>query len=409
MASLGLRELLAGALIAAAIAAPASAATPSTGLKSCALGRIPPALRAALPKRIASERDRYATTVRSLSSGDRSRATSAFTAGLGAYLYGMPTVVTRQTTLTYPKNRLVGVAQLATPDSKSVVSPNHDTLYSVSQVDLTAGPIVIAAPDTGGRYSVIQLLDGFSNVVDYVGASGAAETVVLVPPGYSGSTPAGARVIKSPTSLVWALGRTLVDGPDDVAAAKAVMTGYSLTPLAAYNQGTRVREAVLDNSLGPRPKIVPPSGLAFFDALGTALGADPPLKADACALKVFAAAGIGPNTTPSKGTDPVVAAALVAAERAGNKIVDASVKVIRRAGQKANNGWNLQIADIGRFGTDYALRAVTARVGLAANTPDEAIYPHADTDVTGRALSGANRYVVTFPAGQLPRSAPSGR
>jgi hypothetical protein len=56
----------------------------------------------------------------------------------------------------------------------------------------------------------------------------------------------------------------------------------------------------------------------------------------------------------------------------------------------------------GNFGTDYTWRTVVARIELGANLPADAIYPHATVDAQGQPLTGANRYVVRFPKGQLP-------
>jgi hypothetical protein len=135
--------------------------------------------------------------------------------------------------------------------------------------------------------------------------------------------------------------------------------------------------------------VVLPTGVAFFDALKTALAADPPPPRDACALRAFA----------RLGTD---ARALVAAARDGDRLVTRAFAVIQRADRRAHNGWVFTAPDTGRFGTDYAYRAVIAKYGLGANLNSEALYPSTTLDRQGRPLSGRHDYVVTFPAGELP-------
>ena len=39
---------------------------------------------------------------------------------------------------------------------------------------------------------------------------------------------------------------------------------------------------------------------------------------------------------------------------------------------------------------------------IGPNLPEDAVYPHAKVDSDGKPLTGANRYVVHFPKGQLP-------
>ena len=45
-----------------------------------------------------------------------------------------------------------------------MVSPNVDTLYSTAWLDLGAEPLVLAVPEVGDRYYVMQMLDAWTNV-----------------------------------------------------------------------------------------------------------------------------------------------------------------------------------------------------------------------------------------------------
>ena len=61
------------------------------------------------------------------------------------------------------------------------------------------------------------------------------------------------------------------------------------------------------------------------------------------------------------------------------------------------NGWFMPPATLGNFGTDFRTRAITARIGLTANTPREAVYFLAKVDQDFGLFTGANRYTLTFP------------
>jgi hypothetical protein len=68
------------------------------------------------------------------------------------------------------------------------------------------------------------------------------------------------------------------------------------------------------------------------------------------------------------------------------------------------NGW-LNIANLGRYRTDYNTRAFVAYAGLGALTSDDCMYPSAFVDGSGHALDAAYNYVIHFPKGQVPPSA----
>src|SRR3954452_789924 len=105
----------------------------------------------------------------------------AFALAGQAYRYGLPLmeflrVRAEQTSVPAPNGK--GDAPLTTsstarrfarPESRTVVAPNVDTLYSIAQLDLGKGPIVLEHPDMGRRYFVFELLDPYTNVIGYVG------------------------------------------------------------------------------------------------------------------------------------------------------------------------------------------------------------------------------------------------
>ena len=51
---------------------------------------------------------------------------------------------------------------------------------------------------------------------------------------------------------------------------------------------------------------------------------------------------------------------------------------------------------------NYLYRMAGAVIGIYANSNEEAMYPVLSTDSNGAALTGSDRYTLTFPAGQLP-------
>jgi hypothetical protein len=375
----------------------AAAAPPQaqTAVPACALGTSAADLRGFYAAELARAESRLR--------GGRG-ARGAFSAGVAAYVYGVPPLSVGATVRRFPANSVISVAKLVEPAVKTVVLPNHDTTYTVAQFDLSQGPLVIDVPDTGGRYYVLQLLDAYSNTFRYIGrrTTGTdAGSFALVPPGFAGALPAGVSRIESPTPLVWLLGRTLVRDEAEIPAITPLLTGYTATPLERWAAGQRQRPIVLP-TFPPQPRISLPRGLALFDSLGAYLRDNPPPPRDACALRAFAAAGIGPGRSPSVEASGPVRAGLRAARRYGPRLLSAAVRRSNAYGGRRNNGWLVQPAYAGSYGRNYLGRAVSARVVLGANTREETVYSLGFTDSRGRPLRGRHRYTLRFKRGQLP-------
>ena len=150
-----------------------------------------------------------------------------------------------------------------------------------------------------------------------------------------------------------------------------------------------------------QPPTVIPSGLAYYDALGSHLAANPPPAGDACALRAFAQVGIGADG-PRAARPGEQRSALEAAVAAGPGLVERAERRENRRSRAHNNGWLVAGRYIGDYGRYWLARAVVARTALGANTRPETVYPLALTDSQGRPLSGRHRYTLRFPRGQLP-------
>lgn len=340
--------------------------------------------------------------------------------GTDAYDYGFPLMeflrVARQnTSVTVPDafadapiNELGNARGLADFAHQPIVQPNNDTLYTSGHLDLGAGPIVLhvpAIPDR--RYYSFELMDPYTNVFAYVGTRTTGDGVgnfVITGPGFKGRLPRGLHRIRSHYRRVWMLGRTLVYGRNDLPNVHKIQNGYRLLPLAKYvKYGLNWRH--------PRPKHIvktptlqfEPSGLAFFDQLGTALAENPPPHRDAATLKELRTVGIGPGLHPSKEhLGAAVLAGLTAAVTDGPDHIQTLRTGVAVKSIRATHGWFVPPADTGSYGIDYGFRAVVAAAGLAANRPAEAMYIIGITDPNGSPLNGANDYVIHFPRGQLP-------
>ena len=81
---------------------------------------------------------------------------------------------------------------------------------------------MLSIPDMKDRYFLMPMLDGWTNVFQVPGkrtTGTGAQTYAITGPGWTGTLPAGVKQYKSPTNIVWLLGRIYCTGtPEDYAA-----------------------------------------------------------------------------------------------------------------------------------------------------------------------------------------------
>jgi hypothetical protein len=330
-----------------------------------------------------------------------------------AYIYGFPLVfdlqmVSGQAELGMikpaPFNSFSHASRLAGPDDL-FVSINNDTIYSIAQVDVSGGPVLLRVPDTAGRYYVLQFVDAWTNNFAYVGrrATGtAAGSFLLVPPGWQGDAPSGARVIEFPTNVGTIVGRWACDGPADLDAVQTLQRELALEPHGSL----AATEGI------PAPAAVP-EDLAFFEQLRTWMQAFPPSRQDQDYQQRFAPLGLLDPASPYAHCAPELARALTAGADAAKQRMQTALT----AGGSASvvNGWTLtfhsfdyNVDHLGPGTIDdpawkvpdrhasYLTRALAARGGLWGNHGYEAAYPMTYTDADGNQLDGHNRYTLTF-------------
>ena len=141
----------------------------------------------------------------------------------------MPPWVSSVTARTYPDASF-----------RDVTAPNADTLYSTAWLDLAKEPYVLSLPDEHGRYYLMPMLDGWTNVFQVPGkrtTGTKAQKYAITGPGWKGTLPKGVTEYKSPTNLVWILGRTYCTGkPADYKAVHKIQGQYKLVPLSRLRQ-----------------------------------------------------------------------------------------------------------------------------------------------------------------------------
>jgi hypothetical protein len=334
-----------------------------------------------------------------------------------AYVFGYPLITMEMTRRVVtnvvepqgtraPMGQLIKLRQYPDATFRDVTAPNADTLYTTAFFDVGDEPWVLEAPDMKGRYFLLPFLSGWTDVFQVPGTrttGTAAQTYIITGPNWSGQIPAGLTELKSPTSIVWLLGRIYCSGtPEDYAAVHALQDQFNLYPLSArgkaYTPPAGKIDPAIDMKTPVRDQVNRLSATEYFTLLAELLKRNPPAAKDAPALERFRQIGL----VPGLPFDPKFVDARWD-KRLPTLSFDRIMLHFKLSGGDVTNvnGWGYTLKT-GTYGTDYLQRALVTAIGLGANRPQDAVYPTSLNDAHGHAYSGANKYALRFAKGALP-------
>jgi hypothetical protein len=341
---------------------------------------------------------------------------------IDAYMYAYPLVTmefTRRVMTSVekpegskaPMGQFVRMATYPAVDDHTVTAPNADTLYTTTWLDVSKEPWVLSLPDMKGRYYLFPMLDGWTDVFQVPGkrtTGTKAQNYAITGPGWSGTLPAGVTEYKSPTALVWILGRIYCTGtPEDYKAVHALQAQVSVVPLSAYGKPWTPPPGQADPSVDMktpvRDQVNALDGAAFFKLFATLLKTNPPAAEDAPMVAKLAKIGVVPGQDFDSATlDPAVARGIAAAPKpAQDKIMSWLKEGIATGDFKLENGWSYS-TKVGVYGTAYRQRALVTAIGLGANSPQDAVYPVSEGPDLLKKYSGEHTYAIHFAKGDMP-------
>jgi hypothetical protein len=251
-------------------------------------------------------------------------------------------------------------------------------------------------------------MDPFGQVFAYVGARSTGNTggtFLIAGPNWNGIVPNGMHEIKTPTNIAWISNRIFVNGTSDLPNVHAIQNQIKLVPLSVFQQQGNatspvspslqsLQAAIKATDKTPNPAMIPAAGIKIYDAISQAMVGNPQTypPPDPQLLAKFASIGIGPGKTPSKtaATNGTLNAALQTGITEGEKLI------------------NTKIANLGTPKNGWLLRAAIAKYVLGGNAAEEAFYPVAEADSSGKILTGGTNYTIHFNPSQIPPVNPLG-
>ncbi|MFT3805215.1 MAG: DUF1254 domain-containing protein [Burkholderiaceae bacterium] len=275
--------------------------------------------------------------------------------------------------------------RLLTPADREVVSPNNDTVYINTWLDLSDGPVIIEAPDMGTRYWTLGFLDMWTNPFAYAGrrtTGNRAQRLFVHGPQWQGQVPEGMVAIAAPGQDLWIIGRVLVD-PDDEDLARVAALQQQFAILRASDMQPAARR--IDVAMNGR-KTDTPDAAEYRAIVEAAWARNPAPQDDDVAL-------------------PLWRDAIAAGDAALQQALAEVCGELRRSAQASDlgGGWSVPVTIRTHWGKQIALRARVARNLIGALGIEEAMYPVAEVDAQGRALDGAHRYELRFAPDAAPQ------
>lgn len=274
---------------------------------------------------------------------------------------------------------------LAGPGYKPFRTPNADTLYSNAWLDLSGGPIIIDVPPTSGRYYTLNFLDMYasaSNISTRTHGNDGGR-YLIIPPGWDGAVPPGMTPFHVATPFMWILLRIVVDDAADIERATALQDRFLISPAGNAFVSRH------DRSQFPKP--APGDPLEFFRILDFVIRTNGYAASEQALVARYRGIGIAAERGFDEvASDPAIREGLIEGHAEAVRLLDSSKR--QRTGW--SGGWGY-IRDVGRYGSNYLLRASVNTLGTGSNVRDENAAFASFSDVSGAPLDGAvGRYLL---------------
>jgi hypothetical protein len=342
--------------------------------------------------------------------------------GVEAYIYGYPLVTMEMTRRVMtnvrepeatraPMGQFLRARHYPSATYRDVTAPNADTLYTTAWIDVSKEPWVLSLPDAHGRYYLFPMLDGWTTVFQVPGkrtTGTGPQTYAITGPGWKGTLPSGVKEYKSPTAIVWLLGRIYCTGtPEDYAAVHKMQDEISVVPLSAYGKPYTPPPGKVDPSIdmktAVRDQVNALSVDEYFTLLAKLMVDNPPVAADKPMIEKMAKLGIIPGKPfdSSKLGSVAKDAFSIVPKIANDKIMLWLKEGIVAGDMKLENGW-VFTTKTGLYGVNYIQRALVTAIGLGANRPQDAVYPTSEGPSILSSYTGEKKYVMHFNKGELP-------
>ncbi|DBA92269.1 TPA: hypothetical protein ACH3X2_003703 [Trebouxia sp. C0005] len=310
---------------------------------------------------------------------------------------------------------------LSVPADNSL-TPNHDTIYSQAELDLSQGPQIVTVPqfDVPSRYWIVPFLDAYLNYYGAIGSdfnSTPGQYLVV-----GRNEPANAtyanftsdRVFHSPTDLNWIIARVLVFNDSDTATALTFSGNISLAPYNTAINGSlnTTSKAAIDSravngsgyssapgaaygAYGNQPGFL--NGFTqqpaqWFNASAVYVQTDPPANETSNSTQAQTLAALSTAATNATGL------ASTAFQLGRQVALTCILSPAANVGLVTSTGWTFH-NNSGIYGSNYLLRAQDTQNVIAALPPQQVIYFQASVDNQNRTLdaSTGNNYTITFP------------
>lgn len=282
-----------------------------------------------------------------------------------------------------------------------VVAVNVDTLYSTGYLSLAAGPVFIHIPDTTGHYFMMPILDAWTNVIAEPGTRNIGSDphkLFVTGPNWDGDVPDDHQHVQSPTNTAWVIGRIRADSKENFSEIHKLQDKFLIYQNNKSKDWKKTDYMLkVKNDSSPDAQVREYSADVFFSSFCKLLRDNPAAESDSGMLERLKKHKLI-NKDCLFPREKLNDHKFIDAYKRAINIIDQSLAVVMKLNR---GGWRIPL-DVGRYGNNYQMRSIVAKIGLGANTPEDAVYPSAAYDKDKNKLNGSFSYEITFPPDSLP-------